>query len=192
MNRQRGEQGFKLIELMIVVAIIGLLAAIAIPNFLRFQAKAKQSEVRSNLKSGFTSQKAHFAARDRFSILPLEVGFQPERNNRFAYFFAKTVLLEDRSGPTASGGAGATGIGVDVFRGYLAIASHGTLMCGTLMADVMPTSSNWTGAAAGNIDTDSTLDQWTISTDSRTLAGCDAEGPVSSGEPANEQNDVNR
>ena len=46
---------------MIVVAIIGILAAIAIPNFLRFQAKSKQSEAKTNLGGIFTAETAYFA-----------------------------------------------------------------------------------------------------------------------------------
>ena len=56
----RNKKGFTLIELMIVVAIIGILAAIAIPNFLKFQAKSKQSEAKTNLKAILTAETSYF------------------------------------------------------------------------------------------------------------------------------------
>ncbi len=59
LNNQRG--GFTLIELMIVVAIIGILAAIAIPNFLRFQLKAKSSEGKTNLAAIRTAEMSYYS-----------------------------------------------------------------------------------------------------------------------------------
>ena len=58
--------GFTLIELMIVVAIIGILAAIAIPNFLRFQLKAKSSEGKTNLAAIRTAEQSYYSEYGRY------------------------------------------------------------------------------------------------------------------------------
>ena len=66
-TRLNRKQGFSLVELMIVVAIIGILAALAIPRFQQFQAKSKQAEARSNLAHIYTLQLSYNGDNDTFS-----------------------------------------------------------------------------------------------------------------------------
>jgi type IV pilus assembly protein PilA len=71
-------KGFTLIELMIVVAIIGILAAIAIPNFIKFMAKAKRAEVKYNLEAIFKCQISWFGENNMFSDSFDVVRWRPE------------------------------------------------------------------------------------------------------------------
>lgn len=60
------DQGFTLIELMIVVAIIGILAAIAIPAFQNYQLRAKRSEAYANLVSIARASESYFTANGTY------------------------------------------------------------------------------------------------------------------------------
>ena len=60
---RRSDPGFTLVELLIVVAIIGVLSAIAIPSFLRFQLRAKAAEAATNLAAIALTEEAFFSEK---------------------------------------------------------------------------------------------------------------------------------
>jgi len=71
----RDESGFTLIELMVVVAIIGVLSAIAVPNFKKYQAKAKQSEAKIQLAAVYTIEVGAMADYDSYASCILDLGY---------------------------------------------------------------------------------------------------------------------
>ncbi|MCP4503285.1 MAG: prepilin-type N-terminal cleavage/methylation domain-containing protein [Deltaproteobacteria bacterium] len=95
---RKAVKGFTLIELMIVVAIIGILAAIAIPNFVKFQCRAKQSEAKTNLKALFTANESYRAEHDKYfgqascgnsGACTGDLGFAP-KGDKIRYNYATT------------------------------------------------------------------------------------------------------
>jgi type IV pilus assembly protein PilA len=67
LNKKKGEQGFTLVELLVVIVIIGILTAIALPSFLNQTAKAKQVEAKTNMSSMNKIQQAYRIENGSFS-----------------------------------------------------------------------------------------------------------------------------
>src|SRR3989338_2955146 len=149
MLRIESQRGFTLIEVMITVSIIGILAAIALPNMMRYQAKARQTEAKTTLGGIFIRQNLHWAENGRYGGLG-EIGFLLSGGtNRYTY----------RTGAAGSaGGANAN------------VTTPGTLqdtlpaMLGTIEPEGATLAWNsiggFTATASANIDSDVVVDQW--------------------------------
>ena len=201
-------RGFTLIELMIVVAIIGILAALAIPNFIRFQARSKQSEAKANLKSLFTAQRSWYQEHDAYDQFVHKIGFNPERGNRYAYLNGSAAKVENRTIAPAGIATDDQGVSVDVFKYASAVSLPtygGTAVTWQGGAAAPATASpgsvagtcpvcEFSGVAAGNIDNETVgIDSWIISSVDSTVTP--AHEPqvdnVPAGQPENTYNDVN-
>ncbi|MFN0061987.1 MAG: hypothetical protein ACKVPX_05670 [Myxococcaceae bacterium] len=191
-----------------------MLAAIAIPNFIRFQARAKQSEAKGNLKAIFTGERAYYQEKDRYSASFTAIGFAPERGNRYGYALGATATSPQvRTAVDITGTAGDTNrIEVDTFKYAGATAQPVATGAASVTWATDPgdpgaipgedftncpaTTCAWSADATGNIDSDSIVDNWFVaSTDGvyDPTSGCgrdptDTAAPA--GEPQLHENDV--
>lgn len=160
-------KGFTLVELMVVVAIIGILSAIAVPNFKKYQAKSKQSEAKIQLAAVYSTEVGAQTDYDTFVTCIADLGYDvPPKGYYWVGFTASDATslgqVNARAGAGAPCTAAATsyavrpGTPLKAFSGVVALSSAD-------LSAVVPTSNTFVATASGNVRTsDAALDKWTI------------------------------
>ena len=148
------DEGFTLIELMVVVAIIGILSAIAVPNFKKYQAKAKQSEAKIQLAAIYSTEVGAIADYDSYGTCLTDLGY--EATPRGYYFVGWTTAFAiTRSGVTCASAQNLAPSLTPLKAGAAAAAAVGNLPANTM------TATTFSAGAAGNISA-ALYDQWSI------------------------------
>jgi type IV pilus assembly protein PilA len=176
------QDGFTLVELMVVVAVVGLLSSVAIPNFKKYQAKAKISEAKLQLASAYTAEQSFMASYSMYATCLFYMGYTPivEKPSRYytigfnlaAALDASTYASAVNSGLLAAGCSSTLAATTDITY-FLAGKAVGTLT--TTQAAITSSAIGTQAATAsqtfligaggiidGNFNTDATSSYLTI------------------------------
>lgn len=153
-KRRQGRAGFTLLELMICVAIIGVLAAIAIPLLSSYQLRSKSAEAKTNLggirvleETYYSENQTYRSANAEPAAIPGtvatlfdsagsdfgELGFAPQGRVYFSYGIAVSA---DGTGYTADAGSDIDGDGVIQYWAYANRDANGAMVAGKVGCNV--------------------------------------------------------
>ena len=156
------QKGFSLVELMIVVAIIGLLAAIGIPQYTKFQARARTSEAKAALGGLYTAEASFFQEWNCYVSDLRNIGFGVTGANlRYVTGFDTAITANPggcNTGAPPHGGAdynltdgnGTAGVLASISPGATWAITPANSRTAVAANDVTPTATVFTAASAGD------------------------------------------
>ncbi|MHB8282534.1 MAG: type IV pilin protein [bacterium] len=153
-NRLKGKKGFTLIELLIVIAIIGILSAIAIPTYLTYVNRAKDSEASTNLGAVFTDETAFNATNSIYIGAGLSStttnGTIPTTGTVSSMhpFYAATATYEIDTAPFTCTGATAT---AGPTAGTYTVSGGSVYTVGSTSAPTTVTAGSTASGGFGNL-----------------------------------------
>jgi len=153
-------KGFTLIELMVVVAVIGILAVIALTNYLKVQAKSKQTEAKTNFGAICSAQLSYFGEKNAYGDFT-QINWSPTGAPRYHYQLGAWNL----GGDNVNAGNSIAGLTQASWAGNLNGATdNGALVSGTLTPGInngaVPPA--FIAGASGRIGSGATVDGWVI------------------------------
>lgn len=169
----KNTSGFTLVELMVVVAIIGILSSVAVPQFRKYQAKAKQSEAKIALSAIYQTEVTALADYDTYATCIVALGMEVPSGG----YYVSGFYLDFSGGVSAGGNAQVVQRGLPTciagsFVVQPAVAVHKKVSAGAvaLIVAVQPVnvinaatfSSIFTAGASGSITAAVPRDDWTI------------------------------
>lgn len=175
-NEVLNRKGFTLVELMIVVAIIGILASVAIPNYQKYQAKARQTEAKINLSAAYTAELSFAAENSTYTVCLQQIGYAPTGSKIFYNigFSSNTSTCGPAGGQDCQiySGWGATTVSCSAgptvswyaatIRAYTGTSAPALGIIGDIPTTAVATSTFTIGAGGSVSSSTAGIDQWTI------------------------------
>lgn len=156
----RGESGFSLIELMIALSIIGILATLAIPQYMGFRARASQSEIKANLHGLRAGEIVYFSETSKYTDDLSLLSWEPDGSPHYLYGFTSDASpgasgKNDTAELAAARTVSFATVNMVVYPGVPLTAAN-------LDASCTVTGTGFTACAVANIDADATIDSWSL------------------------------
>ncbi|GIL18638.1 MAG: hypothetical protein BroJett040_23890 [Oligoflexia bacterium] len=162
-NTIKSQKGFSLVELMVVVAILGILATMAVPQVTKFMAKARQSEAKSNLAAIYTANKAFFTEYNGYHVMFEVIGYAPEGQMRYnTGFGGAAAAISGYSGPAGTYNSSVGYCGAS--NGKCTVLAEGQSdLAGAMDSGWVATNTTFTAGARSSLLKDpNKVDVWTI------------------------------